>query len=398
MVLALLAIQTCLRVYEELKVDEARLLRLHFPSDLSPRQPALILGVLFGEAVLQNLPRAYQLCGRSKSEDCRFSAKESCFLVRFSIDATAWCFSLDATAASFSLDATASCFSLDATAASPPMPPPVFPPLPPPALSPQVLTPLAVAQAKQSGGGIRVGYGAEASSSTHPSCWWIPRPPDVPPGVNCHSLPAMHENGPADSGFCCFLEGAFGHRAEFRVSNARLGKLVFGTPDKSGLPGAGSLVYIFICVAGVSEKEKHFKGPAALQEKSEKKKICPKVSTFSFERRSRRRVDLSMRELRELIELRELCRSAGSLVTVSDERAIACWPRRKVGGRSRHFFALPSSCLLFAAGSVKARHLAGSRRPQLLLTLSAAWLPKKLGRPRVFRVEIIPTLRPKVYN
>ena len=47
MVLALLAIQTCLRVYEELKVDEARLLRLHFPSDLSPRQPALIPGVLF---------------------------------------------------------------------------------------------------------------------------------------------------------------------------------------------------------------------------------------------------------------------------------------------------------------------------------------------------------------
>ena len=62
MVLSLLAIQTCLRVYEELKVDEARLLRLHFPSDLSPRQPALIPGVLFGEAVLRKLPRAYQVC------------------------------------------------------------------------------------------------------------------------------------------------------------------------------------------------------------------------------------------------------------------------------------------------------------------------------------------------
>ena len=35
---------------------------------------------------------------------------------------------------------------------------------------------------------------------------------------------------------------------------------------------------------GGFEKEKLFKGPAALQEKSEKKKICPKVSTFSFER------------------------------------------------------------------------------------------------------------------
>ena len=35
---------------------------------------------------------------------------------------------------------------------------------------------------------------------------------------------------------------------------------------------------------GGFEKEKLFKGPAALQEKSEKKEICPKVSTFSFER------------------------------------------------------------------------------------------------------------------
>ena len=59
-VLALRAIQiTCLRVYEELKVDETRLLRLHFSSDLSPRQPGLIPGVLFGEAILRNLNRAY---------------------------------------------------------------------------------------------------------------------------------------------------------------------------------------------------------------------------------------------------------------------------------------------------------------------------------------------------
>ena len=83
MVLALLAIQTWLRVYEELKVDEARLLRLHFRSDLSPRQPALIAGVLFGEAVLRNLPKAYRKCfDRSKSEDCSFSEKESCFPCR----------------------------------------------------------------------------------------------------------------------------------------------------------------------------------------------------------------------------------------------------------------------------------------------------------------------------
>ena len=44
---------------------------------------------------------------RSKSEDCSFSEKESCFLVRFSVDATACCFSLDATACCFSTDASA---------------------------------------------------------------------------------------------------------------------------------------------------------------------------------------------------------------------------------------------------------------------------------------------------
>ena len=50
----------------------------------------------------------------------------------------------------------------------------------------------------------------------------------------------MHENGPADClGLCCCLEGAFGHRAGFRAPDARLGKLVFGTSDKSGhLAGA----------------------------------------------------------------------------------------------------------------------------------------------------------------
>ena len=60
-------------------------------------------------------------------------------------------------------------------------------------------------------------------------------------------------------------------------ADARLGKLVFGTRDKSGLPGAGSLVYIFSCIAGVSECLRKKK-------ESEKKKIYRKVSTFSFER------------------------------------------------------------------------------------------------------------------
>ena len=36
------------------------------------------------------------MCGRSKSEDCGFSAKESCFIIRFSLDATSCCFSTDA--------------------------------------------------------------------------------------------------------------------------------------------------------------------------------------------------------------------------------------------------------------------------------------------------------------
>ena len=127
----------------------------------------------------------------------------------------------------------------------------------------------------------------------------------------------MHENGPADrSGFYCCLEGAFGHRAEFRVSDARLGKLVFGTPDKSGLRGAGSLVYIFICMAGVSEglrKKNSLKAALHCKKRVRRRRFVPRFPHFRLrERRSWRRVDLSMRELCELIELRDLCRTAGS--------------------------------------------------------------------------------------
>ena len=109
---------------------------------------------------------------RRKSEDCGFSAKE-CFLVRFSVDASAWCFSFDATA-SCSLDATSCCFSTDA--------PPVFPP----ALSPHIFTPLAVAQAKHplvapASGGTRVGEGTEASNSKVPA-------PLTFPGSACNLL------------------------------------------------------------------------------------------------------------------------------------------------------------------------------------------------------------------
>ena len=113
-VLAPLAIQTCLRVYEELKVDETRLLRIHFPSDLSLRQPGPIPGVLFGEAILRNLNRAYQLClAEANPRIADFRRRN-----------------LAMTPASSSGSAS--------------MPPPAAPPpLPPPAL-----TPLTVAQAK----------------------------------------------------------------------------------------------------------------------------------------------------------------------------------------------------------------------------------------------------------
>ena len=126
MVLALLAIQTCLRVYEELKVDEARLLRLHFASNLSPRQPALIPGVLFGEGVLRNLPRAYQLCvaeANRRIADFR----------RRNLASSSGSASMPPPGASASMPPPAASASMPPPAASPPMPPPVFPPLPPPA-------------------------------------------------------------------------------------------------------------------------------------------------------------------------------------------------------------------------------------------------------------------------
>ena len=132
MVLALLAIQTCLRVYEELKVDEARLLRLHFPSDSSPRQPALILGVLFGEAVLRNLPRAYQICLAEANRRIAAFRRRN----------------LASSSGSSSMPPPAASSSMPPPAASASVHPPVFPPLPPPLLSSQVLTRLAVAQAK----------------------------------------------------------------------------------------------------------------------------------------------------------------------------------------------------------------------------------------------------------
>ena len=129
----------------------------------------------------------------------------------------------------------------------------------------------------------------------------------------------MHENGPADCpGFCC-LNGAFGHRAVFRAPHARLGKLVFGTFDKSGLSVAGSLVCIFVCVAGVSEswrKKNSSTAPLCFEKKRRRRRrFIPRLPHVRLrERKSWRRVDLSMFELRELRELRRIvCRSGSDL-------------------------------------------------------------------------------------
>ena len=97
------------------------------------------------------------MCGRSKSEDCGFSAKESCFIVRFSVDATASCFSLDATSCCFSTDAS-TCLSTTTSTRS---------------FSAGVDS-ISCCTGQASFGGtsvwvIRVGYGAESSSSKVPS-------------------------------------------------------------------------------------------------------------------------------------------------------------------------------------------------------------------------------------
>ena len=106
----------------------------------------------------------------------------------------------------------------------------------------------------------------------------------------------MHETGPADClGFCC-LNGASGHRAVFRAPDARLGKLVFGTFDKSGFSVAGSLVCIF-CMAGVSEswrKKNSSTAPLCFERKRRRRRrFIPRLPHVRLrERRSWRRVDL----------------------------------------------------------------------------------------------------------
>ena len=61
LVLALVALQSCLRIFENLKEDESRMLRMQFPNDLNPRQVGPVPGVLFGEAVIRNIGRAFQV-------------------------------------------------------------------------------------------------------------------------------------------------------------------------------------------------------------------------------------------------------------------------------------------------------------------------------------------------
>ena len=66
-VLAISAMQNCLRVYESLKIDEVRAMRQQFPMKLRGKQIGHILGYIpgavYGQAVLQGMSRAYQDCG-----------------------------------------------------------------------------------------------------------------------------------------------------------------------------------------------------------------------------------------------------------------------------------------------------------------------------------------------
>ena len=63
-VLAISAMQNCLKVYESLKIDEVRAMRQQFPMNLCGKQIGHILGyipgALYGQAVLQGMSRAYQ--------------------------------------------------------------------------------------------------------------------------------------------------------------------------------------------------------------------------------------------------------------------------------------------------------------------------------------------------
>ena len=86
--------------------------------------------------------------------------------------------------------------------------------------------------------------------------------------------------------------------------------MVFGILE-SGLSVAGSLVGIFICIAGVAEylrKKSLYIATWWLRKRSSRRRRrIPRVPHVRLrERRSWRRVDLSMSELRELRELREL--------------------------------------------------------------------------------------------
>ena len=113
---------------------------------------------------------------------------------------------------------------------------------------------------------------------------------------------------------CCRLEGAFGHRTVCCAPDAR--NLVFGILE-SGLSVAGSLVGIFVCIAGVAEylrKKSLYIAPWCLRKRSRRRRrrISRLPHVRLRERRSWRRVDLSVQELRELRELRRTVLISGS--------------------------------------------------------------------------------------
>ena len=147
----------------------------------------------------------------------------------------------------------------------------------------------------------------------------------------------------------CRLEGAFGHRTVCCSPDAR--NMVFGILE-SGLSVAGSLVGIFVCVAGVAEylrKKSLYIAPWCLRKRSRRRRRISRVPHVRLrERRSWRRVDLSMHELRELRRTVFISGSGLEGHTVSAlERSHSFSSGRShsfITGRSHRFRSLSVSC------------------------------------------------------
>ena len=137
---------------------------------------------------------------------------------------------------------------------------------------------------------------------------------------------------------------------------------MFGAPDKSGLRGAGSLVYIFIC-----RKKNSLKAPLHCKKRVRRRRFVPRFPHFCLrERRSWRRVDLSMRELRELIELRDLCRTAGSALEGHAGSDLEGHAGSALEGHAGSALEGHAGSALEGHGSVKRQSVASGLRGELL--------------------------------